>query len=105
MEYDDNVQSDTTAAIVMSSEVPPPVENIDITLSTPTELPTAPTRAPHKARALKPELRRVISQGSLDRFVVRDSSLKRKPSGDATVSPTSGHVAKAIRANYENDVS
>ena len=37
--------------------------------------------------------------------MVRDSSLKRKPSGDATVSPTSGHVAKAIRANYENDVS
>ena len=67
----------------MSSEVPPPVENIGITLSTPTELPTAPTRAPRKARALKPELRRVISQGSLDRFLVRDS-LKRKPSGDAT---------------------
>ena len=66
---------------------------------------TPPTRVPRKARALKQELRRDISQGSLDSFVVRDSSLKRKPSGDVIVSPTSSHAAKVTRAILEGDVS
>ena len=66
---------------------------------------TPPTRFPRKARALKQELRRDISQGSLDSFVVRDSSLKRKPSGDGIVSPTSSHAAKVTRAILEGDVS
>ena len=43
MGYDDNVHSDTPEAIVMFSEMPLPVENIDITLSTPAALPTLPT--------------------------------------------------------------
>ena len=66
---------------------------------------TPPTRVPRKARALKQELMRDISQGNLDSFVVRESSLKRKPSGDVIVSPTSSHAAKVARAIIEGDVS
>ena len=67
--------------------------------------PTAPCRIPRKPRALKPELRRKISQGKLDNFVVRESSLKRKPSGDVIVSPSSGHVDKATRSDDGDEAS
>ena len=67
--------------------------------------PVTPTRVPRKPRVLKKELRRNISQANLDSFVVRDSSLKRKPSGDVIVSPASSHVDKATRADDEDDVS
>ena len=82
------------------------IENVP---SPPASLSTAhatpPIRVPRKTRALKQELRRDISQGNLDSFVVRDSSLKRKPSGDVIVSPSSSHAAKVTRAIVEGDVS
>ena len=67
--------------------------------------PKPPIRLPRKSRSLSMELRRNINQGNLDTFVVRDSSMKRKPSGDAIVSPTSDHVAKAIRSDSGEVVS
>ena len=67
--------------------------------------PKQPIRLPRKSRSLSKELRRNINQGNLDTFVVRDSSMKRKPSGDAIVSPTSDHVAKAIRSDSGEVVS
>ena len=67
--------------------------------------PKPPTRLPRKPRSLSKVLRRNINQGNLDTFVVRDSSMKRKPSGDAIVSPTSDHVAKAIRSDSGEAVS
>ena len=82
------------------------IENVP---SPPSSLSTAhaipPIRVPRKTRALKQELRRDISQGNLDSFVVRDSSLKRKPSGDVIVSSSSSHAAKVTRAIVEGDVS
>ena len=59
-----------------------------------------------KSRTLKPELRRNLSQCSLDSFLVRDSSLKRKPidSGDI-VSPTTSHVVKATRSDAGDSLS
>ena len=82
------------------------IENVP---SPPASLSTAhatpPIRVPRKTRALKQELKRDISQGNLDSFVVRDSSLKRKPSGDVIVSPSSSHAAKVTRAIVEGDVS
>ena len=67
--------------------------------------PKPPTRLPRKSRSISKDLRRNISQGNLDSFVVRDSSMKRKPSGDAIVSPTSDHVAKSIRSDSGEAVS
>ena len=67
--------------------------------------PPTLTRVPRKPRVLKQELRRNISQANLDSFVVRDSSLKRKPSGDVIVSPSSSHVDKTTKADDEDDVS
>ena len=61
---------------------------------------TTPTATPRRNRSLKHHLRRDLSQGSLDSFfVTRDSSLKRKPSGDVIISPTSDHVTKMTRSD------
>ena len=71
-----------------------------------TPLPPTGHPAPRKSRSLKPELRRNLSQGSLDSFVVsRESSLKRKPSGDVTVSPSSDHATKVSRSDGGDVVS
>ena len=49
---------------------------------------TTPTATPRRNRSLKHNLRRNLSQSSLDSFVMtRGSSLKRKPSGDVIISP------------------
>ena len=69
-----------------------------------TNLPS-PTRVPRKPSVLKQELRCNISQANLDSFVVRESSLERKPTGDVIVSPSSSHVDKATRADGKDDVS
>ena len=62
--------------------------------------------AQRKSRSLKPELRRNLSQGSLDSFVIsRESSSKRKPSGDVTVSPSSDHATKVSRSDGDDVVS
>ena len=59
-----------------------------------------------KSRSLKPELRRNLSQSSLDSYLVsRESSTKRKPSGDVTVSPSSDHVTKVSRSDGGDAVS
>ena len=59
-----------------------------------------PTATPRRNRSLKLNQRRNLSQGSLDSFLMaRDSSLKRKPSGDVIISPTSDHVTKMTRSD------
>ena len=71
-----------------------------------TPLPPTGHPAPRKSRSLKPELRRNLSQGSLDSFVVsRESSSKRKPRGDVTVSPSSHHATKVSRSDGGDVVS
>ena len=61
---------------------------------------TTPTATPRRNRSLKHHLRQDLSQGSLDSFFVTwDSSLKRKPSGDVIISPTSDHVTKMTRSD------
>ena len=110
----ENLHSDTAEKQLVNptvSDTQTVAENtgIENVLSPPASLSTAhatpPIRVPRKTRALKQELRRDISQGNLDSFVVRDSSLKRKPSGDVIVSPSSSHAAKVTRAIVEGDVS
>ena len=113
--------SDSDATVEETSNTPatPPTttscdektENIDTdcdvlspALFSVTNPPTL-TRVPRKPRVLKQEPRRNISQANLDSFVVRDSSLKRKPSGDVIVSPSSSHVDMATKADGEDDVS
>ena len=109
----DNIHSDTADKQLdnpTDNDTPTAAENsvTDNVASLPASFSTThatpPTRVPSKARALKQELRRDISQGSLDSFVVRDSSLKRNPSGDVIVSPASSHAAKVTRAILEGDV-
>ena len=59
-----------------------------------------PTATPRRNRSLKLNQRRNLSQGSLDSFLMaRDSSLKRKPSSDVIISPTSDHVTKMTRSD------
>ena len=59
-----------------------------------------PTATPRRNRSQKHSLRHNLSQGSLDSFfMTRDSSLKRKPSGDVIISPTSDHFTKMIRSD------
>ena len=97
-----SLKNETTDVIHPGSDT----ENIDGDCETvppalfSTPFPPTGHVAQRKSRSLKPELRRNLSQGSLDTFVIsRESSSKRKPSGDVTVSPSSDHATKVSRSD------
>ena len=103
-----SLKNETTDVIHPGSDT----ENIDGDCETvppalfSTPFPPTGHVAQRKSRSLKPELRRNLSQGSLDSFVIsRESSSKRKPSGDVTVSPSSDHATKVSRSDGDDVVS